>query len=233
MPKERDILINIIEHYKDMPFLWDTNDLNYRNRNVRNEGYQVLFNLYKTFDEDATLKILKKKIDNLRSNYLRESKKVRESKHTGNEDVYVPTIWYYDIFSFLDSTTESYRSVRDPIGNEEFQDTSSLSCADNSYTQMNTSITSSTSNQISFKKKKKVAPLNEQKNFLEEASVLINTKEEDWEILGKSIGMQLRDLNKQQHNIARKLISDVIFYATLNKLSEDSFVGVSLSHTNT
>lgn len=55
----------------------------------------------------------------------------------------------------------------------------------------------------------------------------MNIKEEDWEILGRSIGTQLRDLSKRQHTIATKLISDVIYHATLNNLSEDSFVSVS------
>lgn len=90
-----------------------------------------------------------------------------------------------------------------------------------------TNSTNSTSNENMFKKKKKEAPLKQQQDILEKASELLNTKEEDWEILGRSIGMQLRDLNQRQHIIARKLISDVIFYATLNKLSEESFVGVT------
>lgn len=51
-------------------------------------------------------------------------------------------------------------------------------------------------------------------------------------MITKFIGMQLRDLNRQQHTIARTLVSDVIFYAILNKLSEESFVGVSLTPTN-
>ncbi|KAH9633665.1 hypothetical protein HF086_009765 [Spodoptera exigua] len=178
-----------------------------------------LGSIYKNIEKDATVKTLKKKIDNLKTNYFKELKKVKASKHTGagSEDVYVPTIWYYDSFSFLETTTESCRSIRDTIEDED----SSLSCIED--TQMTNN---STSNQNMFKKKKKEAPFKQQ-DILEKASELLNTKEEDWEILGRSIGMQLRDVNQQQHIIARKLISDVIFYATLNKLSEESFVGVT------
>lgn len=93
-----------------------------------------------------------------------------------------------------------------------------------------TNSTNSTSNQNMFKKKKKEAPLKQQQDILDKASGLMNTKEEDWEILGRSIGMQLRDLNQRQHIIARKLISDVIFYATLDKLSEESFVGLTTNN---
>ncbi|KAF9418831.1 hypothetical protein HW555_004498 [Spodoptera exigua] len=182
--KEKEILSHIIEVYKDMPYLWNKNDKNYMNKTIRSEGFEVLLSIYKNIEKDATVKTLKKKIDNLKTNYFKELKKVKASKHTGagSEDVYVPTIWYYDSFSFLETTTESCRSIRDTIEDED---------------------------------------------ILEKASELLNTKEEDWEILGRSIGMQLRDVNQQQHIIARKLISDVIFYATLNKLSEESFVGVT------
>ncbi|KAH9632880.1 hypothetical protein HF086_007763 [Spodoptera exigua] len=202
-----------------MPYLWNKNDKNYMNKTIRSEGFEVLLSIYKNIEKDATVKTLKKKIDNLKTNYFKELKKVKASKHTGagSEDVYVPTIWYYDSFSFLETTTESCRSIRDTIEDED----SSLSCIED--TQMTNN---STSNQNMFKKKKKEAPLKQQ-DILEKASELLNTKEEDWEILGRSIGMQLRDVNQQQHIIARKLISDVIFYATLNKLSEESFVGVT------
>ncbi|KAF9411121.1 hypothetical protein HW555_009983 [Spodoptera exigua] len=118
--KEKEILSHIIEVYKDMPYLWNKNDKNYMNKTIRSEGFEVLLSIYKNIEKDATVKTLKKKIDNLKTNYFKELKKVKASKHTGagSEDVYVPTIWYYDSFSFLETTTESCRSIRDTIEDE-------------------------------------------------------------------------------------------------------------------
>lgn len=76
LTKEREVLLNIIETYKDMPFLWDKEHKDYKNREVRNEGHKVLLEMYKGWDSNATLKCLTKKIDNLRTNHLKELKKV-------------------------------------------------------------------------------------------------------------------------------------------------------------
>lgn len=59
-----------------MPYLWNKNDKNYMNKNIRSEGFEVLLSIYKNIDKDATVKTLKKKIDNLKTNYLKELKKV-------------------------------------------------------------------------------------------------------------------------------------------------------------
>lgn len=46
--------------------------------------------------------------------------------------------------------------------------------------------------------------------------------QEDWlDITGKKIAYDLRELNERQRIIAEKLISDVIFYAKLDKLNEN------------
>lgn len=50
----------------------------------------------------------------------------------------------------------------------------------------------------------------------------MSIKEEEWELLGKSIGLQLRKLKSRDLTIAQKLISDIIFYAKMGRLSEDT-----------
>lgn len=76
MATEKETIQNVLELYKDMPYLWNKSDPNYMNKNIRNEGYSVLLGVYKNYDKIATIKTLKKKIDNLRTNYVKESKKV-------------------------------------------------------------------------------------------------------------------------------------------------------------
>lgn len=54
-------------------------------------------------------------------------------------------------------------------------------------------------------------------------------KLEQWEVFGKYIGMQMKDLNDRQLAISQKIISDVIFYAKFNRLAEESYVVVTPS----
>lgn len=62
--------------YKDMPYLWRKDHSDYMNKDVRAEGFKVLLEIYKNFDEKATIKTIKKKIENMRTNYAKELKKV-------------------------------------------------------------------------------------------------------------------------------------------------------------
>lgn len=55
-------------------------------------------------------------------------------------------------------------------------------------------------------------------------------KDEHWEVIGKSIGYQLKELSKTQYTIVSKLISDAIYFGRLNKLTEDSHIETSTSH---
>lgn len=54
--------------------------------------------------------------------------------------------------------------------------------------------------------------------------VLKNTNEDEYCIAGKRLGYQLKELEDQQRFIAEKLISDVMFYARMGKLTENSAV---------
>lgn len=54
------------------------------------------------------------------SNLLFNRFQVQASKHTGAgaDEVYVPTLWYFDALNFLGSRTESCRTVTDSLENE-------------------------------------------------------------------------------------------------------------------
>lgn len=51
-----------------------------------------------------------------------------------------------------------------------------------------------------------------------------NQKDEDWIIIGKAIGLQIRDMNKKQQTIVQKIISDAIFYGKMGKLTEETHI---------
>jgi hypothetical protein len=72
---------------------------------MRNLGIEDLLKVCQEKFKDANVAFVKRKINNLRTVFRRELNKVLESKTIGSsaDEIYVPTFWYYDLFSF---TTE-------------------------------------------------------------------------------------------------------------------------------
>ncbi|KAJ0184407.1 hypothetical protein K1T71_000830 [Dendrolimus kikuchii] len=77
--KEKEVLLIIIDLYRDMPYLWKEHK-NYVNKEIRSDGFNVLLQIYKNFDEQATIKTLKRKIENMRTTYAKELKKPETSR---------------------------------------------------------------------------------------------------------------------------------------------------------
>ncbi|KAF5280140.1 hypothetical protein FQR65_LT15056 [Abscondita terminalis] len=74
--KEKEVLLSMLEMYKDMPYLWQKDNKDYLNKDMRTEAFKVLLEIYKNFDENATVKVVKKKIENMRTSYTKELKKL-------------------------------------------------------------------------------------------------------------------------------------------------------------
>lgn len=79
-----------------------------------------------------------------------------------------------------------------------------------------------------IQRKRKISALNKkQEAMFDSVQSLLSSKESEWEFIGKSLGLQLSQLNNDQQTIAQKLISDVIFYGKREKLTEMSSITVS------
>ncbi|KAL4719099.1 hypothetical protein ACJJTC_005646 [Scirpophaga incertulas] len=138
-----------------MPYLWNKNDPNYKNKTMRYE-------------------------ENMRSTYLKEVKKVNASKHTGagSQDIYVPSLWYFDNLSFLESTTESCRLLLDTMEKDHNENSSS---SEEERSEINSQARPSSAVPVPIKKKKTI--LEKQNTILNIAEKLLTMKEEEWEIL--------------------------------------------------
>lgn len=114
-------LSNFIEPYKQKTCLWDSNCRDYSNRNARRAALEELLQIYKQYDNTANIASVRKKIDTLRTNYNRELKKVRASETTGisPDEVYQPSLWYYQQLDFLSETHDVARGGRGSAGETE------------------------------------------------------------------------------------------------------------------
>ncbi|CAH1982301.1 unnamed protein product, partial [Acanthoscelides obtectus] len=88
--------------------LWDVKSKDYANKMKRNMSYDILFTKFKEVCPEGTRETMKKKINNIRTSFRREMKKVEDSKRTGSgaDAIYEPSLWYYDLLLF---TAESGR----------------------------------------------------------------------------------------------------------------------------
>ncbi|XP_049875471.1 uncharacterized protein LOC126373364 [Pectinophora gossypiella] len=202
MPRNREkkYLMRVIDLYRDMPYLWQKDNKLYSNKVMKAEGYRVLLEVYKQFDKNADITKIRKKLENLRTTYVKELKKVRASKQkaAGKQEVYVPTLWYYDRLSFLESTVDRFRTETDPSENDNSSvDEETESVANSTY---------------------------KPENILLPVETCMAQIDKEFGAYGQSIGFQMKDLNKRQLTIAQKMISDVLFYAHYDQLSESSYV---------
>ncbi|KAL4711233.1 hypothetical protein ACJJTC_019074 [Scirpophaga incertulas] len=194
---ERDILIKLLELYKDFPCLWDLSHKDYANRDARNQAYLIMLNVFKKNDSAATLKTLKTKLDNMRTSYKRERKKVEASKTSGagNDEVHLPSLWYYEHLSFLDEKTTP--TTEEPATKRE---------------------------RVTRKKQNDI--LKKQSELLESAKILISGDGTSADAFGNSVSSQLKELPKIQRCLAEKLIGEVLFYAKLEILTFETSINV-------
>jgi len=70
----------------------------YKNRNLKDAGYDELVEKIREIEDDADRDILRKKINGFRIAYRRELKKTTDSTKSGigTDDIYVPSLWYFD-----------------------------------------------------------------------------------------------------------------------------------------
>lgn len=120
----KEFITEFIELYKSHPCLWKTKSKDYMNRNKKNDAYKILVEKWKEAEKTATKEMVKTKINSLRSGFRRETKKIVESKRSGagQDDIYIPHLWYYDLLLFLkdqDMPRSSVSNVpNDDLGNE-------------------------------------------------------------------------------------------------------------------
>ena len=84
--------------------MWKIKSKEYHDRPKKEAAYSRLLEKLKEIDSSATKSSVVKKINNLRSSYRKELKKVKDSMKsgTGADEVYEPKLWYYKLLSFLD-----------------------------------------------------------------------------------------------------------------------------------
>lgn len=94
--EERKFVIDFLALYQSLPSLWNISSADYSAKNVKREHYLILLEKYKEWDPRATLEDMKKKINNLRTNYRREMHRLANAPEGESS-----TLYYYNALDFL------------------------------------------------------------------------------------------------------------------------------------
>ncbi|XP_061723524.1 uncharacterized protein LOC133529740 [Cydia pomonella] len=225
--------LDFLETYREARLLWDPQDEHRTCKDLRAEAYEKLLDKYKKIDESADLVDMKNRLANMRTAFNRERKKVIDSIQNGDAKVHKPTLWYFDIFnSFLDPDTEgmnfdtlkNFKHTMAVIGPSK----SERECFRTVTHNESTNGKEDTDTPLAQKKRRIYNLLQKQERFVDTASQMLQHKEQEWEINGKAIGLQLYQLDAAQRTLAQQLISDTIFLGSMGKLTEESFVNFNI-----
>ncbi|PIO33190.1 hypothetical protein AB205_0042520 [Aquarana catesbeiana] len=93
--------------------LWVVKNPLYRNKPARKASLEKLLEFVKTRVPDADIEFVDKKIGSLRSTHRKELQKVQKSLRSGAaaEDMYAPSLWYYNRMHFLEDQIEARESL--------------------------------------------------------------------------------------------------------------------------
>ncbi|XP_037926310.1 uncharacterized protein LOC119661163 [Hermetia illucens] len=86
-----------------LPELWKNEADVFKDKHKKKIALSKLLEVYKSIDGNANEDTVKKRLQNIRSCYRRECKKVERSRKSGAgvDEEYVPTLWYFDLVEFL------------------------------------------------------------------------------------------------------------------------------------
>lgn len=75
-----EFVTQFIALYKELPCLWRLGSKDYTDTRKRKNAYKLLAELMRRFDNEATVDLVKAKINNMRSSYRKERHKVETSQ---------------------------------------------------------------------------------------------------------------------------------------------------------
>ncbi|KAF5281638.1 hypothetical protein FQA39_LY17753 [Lamprigera yunnana] len=237
--KQNRILEEFIATYRSEPCLWRIKSREYHDRDVREAAYDRLITKLKEIEPDANKSSVVKKINNFRSNVRKEKKKRDMSRKSGagTDNVYSPKLWYFDLFDFLgDHDVPSTSS-----SNLDDEDVSEMDEEGTEGTIQQTPLIEEVSEQTIVtpnhrtrpEKENLQAPLHPnigKKRKSEELTndVLVSVRDhfkkpppqdDRYDLMGKSIALRIRALEKRQRLIVEKKINDIIFEAEMGLMN--------------
>lgn len=212
---ERQLIVELLDLYKSLPCLWDPIHSQYNNKESREAAYELLREKYRELYEDASIDVVKKKIEHMRATYRREYRKVVASLVAGGKK-HVPSLWYYDHLTFLNNVNKFPLRplVTSTLQSDAMDDEDRTSSEDEEPSKKKTKLTSIYLEDFTDDVQTDTASIHSDQRARRES-----------EAFGRTVGLQLGELRQVQRYLAEKLISDVIYLARMEHLTGETTVG--------
>ncbi|XP_031336479.1 uncharacterized protein LOC116165884 [Photinus pyralis] len=103
MSWSQEQVLQLIDLYKARPCLYAVKTTEYKNKHMKLTAYQEIEQGLQSLRPKTTTGEIKSKINGLRTNFLTEHRKYKSSLNSGAgaEEVYYPTLWYYEHMLFI------------------------------------------------------------------------------------------------------------------------------------
>ncbi|XP_077295956.1 uncharacterized protein LOC143918120 [Arctopsyche grandis] len=233
----KDFLTEFINIYRQHPALWDRRSKVYHKRAFKDKGYDALIQFFNKFGQKIERDSIAKKIQSLRGSFRKEHKKVQDSLKVGDSQVYVPSLWYYDLLMFTieDETQTGFDNHSDnenEVTLEDFQydhkNISNVAMLIEPGEMLNNQVYKAPKTEVSSLKRKISYEQNEPKIEIEILNECIDAsklKVKENEAFGNYIAYKLGKIKvDQQKMFAEVLLTQVVNKAILNQLSPNTIL---------
>ncbi|KOB52207.1 Uncharacterized protein OBRU01_26325 [Operophtera brumata] len=230
MDSKPQFIKSFIELYRSFPCLWKVKDDSYHNRRLN-----------QTTVPSATIDTVKRKINNLKSSFRKELKKVKNQKSGSSADeVYTSSLWYFDLLMF----TEDQETPRNSIGSDSIIDENETNENETFYeddTQIPSPSTTNSSSQLLLPpnspqpsditiQSRQSTPTVQSKSSSanKRKSVLLNKaykdlkEDDDYDGIELNVACKLRRMHEEQRLYAELLINKVLLYGMKQRLQEET-----------
>ncbi|XP_068087936.1 uncharacterized protein [Hyperolius riggenbachi] len=230
-----EFLKGFIEMYRALPCLWDPKCADYSNRQKKAQAYELLTDLCKTVCPTATVDLVKHKIANLRTVFKKELRKVEASIRSGasGEDVYIPRLWYFDLLKFTiteDVSSSSIFQYSDICRMKQEEENTNDSLESTQFYQVITrpQVIEIPQQIPPIQNQKRRRTVNEElsRQLLNEATAILNQKEDEFDAFGVTVAAKLRKMDENQRLLSEVLITDILFKGMMKKLTDETSISL-------
>ncbi|CAH1380991.1 unnamed protein product [Tenebrio molitor] len=235
----------LIVEYERQPCLYDTKHKFNTNKHARNDAFLKIAGELKEINPTVAVEDIKKKITNLRQQFSHENAKIQSSLRTGTgtEDVYEPSVWWYEKLLFLvpHVKTRKTKSTLDYLSQDTSPETEIQDESEDTVYSEHVETPHTTSKKRKLKEnvpadpiiEKTVATLQVLGNKLGEDSAKSSTAKTDIQVYAEYVARELAFIGDEMLlNDAKHSINNVLYEAKKNWLkmkkeneqSQDAFL---------
>ncbi|XP_030565694.1 uncharacterized protein LOC115766053 [Drosophila novamexicana] len=102
--RDRQFWTEFLELYRSLPAVWKVKSPEYSSRALKSAGYEQLVHKLREVEPHADRALVVKKINSFRTNFRRD---LRKRDQCTEEEPFVSTLWYFELLGFLEGQEDA------------------------------------------------------------------------------------------------------------------------------